>query len=412
MEEKSYIEKLIQKIVSDKKRMVALILSALSLICTLVYLTTTIVSGTHLVFVLAMLISASANVVYLLDVENKNKYATDIGVIGIAVIFLGLVFKVVKVGLVFSLVYFIGYLGYALTFLLLGIYCTKNTVKPKIIKLLLVLCAAWSIYEFVALHNSLLVGITWRIFRVSEMLLSVSYVFFLELIAKEETPFAEKVGAYKVQVPTCKICVCILLVIAILAGGIGFVIHMNKSSITKTVTNSESAVTEKKETAAKKSTVTSTVIPAETEPAEVEEIKIGDAVETDEFTFKLERVEISRRVQPDAPPSYYTYYQAEKDHTYIYVKASISNKSKYALECDEIYSVEADFDGGYKYTGFNIADDNDGDFTYANITSIDPLATRGVHCLVDCPQIVEEEGKTLFITITLNNGYKYKYNIK
>ena len=412
MEKKSYIETLIQKVVADKNRMVGLILSALSVICTLVYLTTASVGGIHLIFMFAMLISAGVNAVYMIDTEGKNKYATDMMVIGFAAMVLGLILKVVKVGLAFSVIYLIGYLVYALAFLLLGIYCTKNTSKPKFIKILLVLCAIWSIYEFISLQSGFIVGITWKLFRISEMFLAISYIFFLNLITKEETPFAEKVGNYKVQVPSCKICVCILLIIAILAGGVGFIIDMNKSTTTKIVTENDSTVTEKKDTVTKKSTVTSTVIPAETAPKEIEEIKIGDSVETDELTFTLEKVELSRRVQPDAPPSYYTYYQAEKDHTYIFVKASITNKGKYNLECDEIYSVEADFDGGYKYNGFNIADDYDGDFTYANITSVEPLATLGVHCLVDCPQIVEEEGKPLFITITLNNGSKYKYIIK
>ncbi len=410
--ETSYIENLIKSISADKNRMLALIFSVLSAICSILYVTTIRASGIHLVFVMAMLLASVANILYLIDTEAKNKYANDIVVCGVGIMILGLILKVFKVGTVFSVVYFIGYLVYAITFLLLGLYCTRGETKAKVIKLLLLACAAWSFFEFFALSNAFIAGITWKIFRVSEAFIAISYFCLLNVVAKTEVPLAEKIGSYKKQVPSCKICVSILLVIAMVSIAIGFVVDMSKGNTTTVVTQKEVTVQKEESAKTKKSTVKSTVIPAESAPKEIEEIKIGDTVETDSFSFKLNRVELSRRVEPDNPPSYYTYYQAEAEHTYIYINASVTNKEKYAMECDGIYSVTADYDGGYEYKGFNIADDTDGDFTYANITSIEPLATLGVHCLIDCPQVVEDENKPLFITISLNNGSKYKYIIK
>ena len=410
--ETGYIEKIVKSISADKNRMFSLIFSAISALCTILYVTTVGTSGIHFVFILAMLLSAVTNILYVIDVESKIKHADNIVVCGISLMLLGLILKVARVGIAFSIVYFIGYLVYAFTFLLLGLYCTKNDAKPKVIKILLIICTAWSLFEFFSLSSSFLVGITWKIFRLSEAFLCAGYFFLLNLIEKTEVPFFEKIGEYKKQVPSLKLCISILLILAIVFATIGFVIDMGNRTTTTVVnqktTTQEPATTKKP----KKSTVTSTVVPAETEPKPIEEIKIGDMVETDSFTFKLNKVEITRRVQPDNPPSYYTYYQAEAEHTYIYVNASVTNKEKFSLECDEIYSVTADYDGGYQYNGFNIADDNDGDFTYANITSIEPLETLGVHCLIDCPQLIEEEGKSLFITIKLTNGSKYKYIIK
>ena len=408
-----YIERVIKQIASDKRKVVSLILSVLSVITTIVYICSVAVSGIHLFFVFTMLIAAFVNALYVVDVESKIKYADDMFVCGIGLLLIGLILKVIKIGIGFSIVYFIGYLFYAMAFLLLGGYCLKSQGKSVFIKILLILCGAWSIFEFFNLN----VNITWKLFRISEAFLSISYFCLFYAIEKAETPFSEKVGNYKNQIPSMKINIIILLIIAIISGGIGCVLKLDKKKNTVVKKNNTVTVQENKPVttatpAPKKSTVTSTVVPAEEKPAEVEEIKIGDSVETEAFTFKLNKVELSHRVEPERPPSYYTYYQAEADHTYIYVNASITNKEKYSLECDEIYSVTADFDGGYEYKGFNIADDTDGDFTYANITSVNPLETLGVHCLIDCPSAVEEEGKPLFITIIMKNGSKYKYIIK
>ena len=412
--ETSYIEKMLKNISSDKNRMISLIFSALSVICSLMYVTTFGASGIHLIFVLAMIAAGATVVLYTADAESKIKHTENLIVYGITAVVVGLILKVVRVGISFSVEYLIGYLVYGIAFLILGLYCAKDQAKPKLVKVLLLVCAAWSIFEFCILSSTFVLGIVWKIFRLAEAFLAISYYFLINMLTKNEVCLAEKIGNYKKQIPSLKICIIILLIIAIVSGGIGFVLNTTKKTVsnekeTKTVTSTvEKESTEKP----KKSTVTSTVIPAEEKPAEIEEIKIGDTIETEGFSLKLNKVEISRRVQPDVPPSYYTYYQAEADHTYIYVNASITNKEKYALECDEIYSVTADFDGGYEYKGFNIADDDDGDFTYANITSVEPLATLGVHCLVDCPQIIEDESKPLYITLNLKNGSQYKYVIR
>lgn len=413
--ETSYIEKVIKNISSDKNRMYSLIFGALSLICSLIYVVSMNLSGAHLIFVLTLIGAAAMVILYTMDAENKIKYGSDCVVFGIAVAVIGLILKVVMLGIAFSLEYWIGYSVYAIAFLMLCIYLTKNAAKPKMIKVLLLVCAVWSDFEFFYLSSSFIPGIVWKIFRFSEAFLAISYFFLLSMLTKNNISMEEKIGNYKKQIPSLKICIAILLVIAIVSGAIGMVMETTK----KTVSVENNTVTEEtvEKEKPKKSTVistteSSTVVPAEEKPAEIKEIGIGDTIETSSYSLKLNKVEISRRVEPDVKPSYYTYYQAEKDHTYIYVNASVTNKEKHSLECDEIYSVTADFDGGYEYNGFNIADDYDGDFTYANITSVEPLETLGVHCLIDCPQLIEEEGKSLFITINLNDGSKYKYIIK
>ena len=105
--------------------------------------------------------------------------------------------------------------------------------------------------------------------------------------------------------------------------------------------------------------------------------------------------------------------EAKVGKVYIKVDATIKNTSKVGISCDEIYSAKADYNNGFTYSGFCVADDYDGDFTYASITRIDPLETLGVHCLIDCPEEVNTNTSApLSVTITLNNDEKYVYTIR
>ena len=323
--ETSYIETLIKKISADKSRMAALIFGTLSAICSLVYLTSVSATGIHLIFVLAMIVAATTLVIYTINVDEKIKFANDFLIFGIGAIVLGLILKVARVGISFSLEYLIGYTIYSIAFLLIGIYCTKKDVTPKLLKVILILCSIWSLYQFFFLNSAFIKGIIWKFFRISEAFLAFAYFSFINLEEKQEVHISEKIGGYKNQIPSQKICIAFVLVVTVLFGSIGFVMDLSNSATAVTnIANEDKKTVEKP----KKSTVTSTVLPAEEEPKEIEEIKNGDSIETDSFTFKLNKVEISRRVQPDNPPSYYTYYQAEADHTYIYVNAWYGNLNK------------------------------------------------------------------------------------
>lgn len=150
-----------------------------------------------------------------------------------------------------------------------------------------------------------------------------------------------------------------------------------------------------------------------TSPEEkIKKVSIGKTIKTEDYDFTLRKVELSYDVNPDNPPSYYTHYPAENGQVYIHVDADIKNTQKQDLECDEIYGVKADYDDGYTYDGFAVAEDTDGDFTYANITQVNPLQTLGVHTLVDCPEEVETSDKSLKIIITMSDDSQYEYVIR
>lgn len=148
------------------------------------------------------------------------------------------------------------------------------------------------------------------------------------------------------------------------------------------------------------------------EKKEVQTITIGQTISTENYEATLNKVELSYDVQPENPPSYYNHYPAESGQVYVHVDMDIKNLQKQDMECDEIYSVVVDYNNGFTYKSFAVAEDTDGDFTYANITSVTPLQTMGVHALVDCPQEVETSSGLLYITITFMDGSQYKYVIR
>ena len=117
-----------------------------------------------------------------------------------------------------------------------------------------------------------------------------------------------------------------------------------------------------------------------------ENIYIGDTIHANGYDLTLNNVSLTYKAMPDNPPSHYTYYEAKVGKIYIKIDATIKNTSKVGLDCDEVYIADADYNNGFTYSGFPVADDYDGDFTYASITRIDPLETLGVHYLIDCPE--------------------------
>lgn len=128
-------------------------------------------------------------------------------------------------------------------------------------------------------------------------------------------------------------------------------------------------------------------------------ISVGETIITDYAEITINKAELSYDVLPDDTSGFYTHYEADPGNVYIHLDLDVKNLGKQNLGCDDILSATADYNGGYTYSGFAVPEDSSTGFTYANITSINPLETLGVHYLFVCPQEVEESTNPLFITI-------------
>jgi Telomeric repeat-binding factor 2. len=138
------------------------------------------------------------------------------------------------------------------------------------------------------------------------------------------------------------------------------------------------------------------------EENEVQEIKVGDVISGNSCEITVNSAELTYDVVPDNTSGFYTHYQSDQGKVYISVDVSAKNIAKQNLLCDEIMQVTADYNNGYTYSAFPVVDDSSTGFTYANISQIDPLETKGMKYLIDCPQEVEESTNPLYLIFTLD----------
>ncbi len=128
-------------------------------------------------------------------------------------------------------------------------------------------------------------------------------------------------------------------------------------------------------------------------------ISVGETISNDYMEITINKAELAYDVLPDNTSGYYTHYEADQGNVYLHIDVDVKNIGKQNLSCDEILKATADYNGGYTYSCFAVPEDSRLGFTYANITSIQPLETLGVHYLFKCPQEVEESSNPLFVTI-------------
>lgn len=128
-------------------------------------------------------------------------------------------------------------------------------------------------------------------------------------------------------------------------------------------------------------------------------INIGETITTDTMELTVNKAELTYDVLPDDTSGFYTHYEADAGNVYIHLDVDVKNLGKQNLPCDELLKAIADYNGGYTYSGQVVPEDSSTGFTYANITSIKPLETLGIHVLFKCPQEVEETTNPLFLTL-------------
>ena len=158
---------------------------------------------------------------------------------------------------------------------------------------------------------------------------------------------------------------------------------------------------------------TNTISNGSSKTKEIQEITLGQTISTKEYDFTLNDVSLTYDVMPSNPPSYYHHWPADTGYVYVYANVSIHNTSKKNLACDEVYRAKAFYGDGYTYNGFTVAEEPDGDFTYSNIREVSQLETKGVHCLVSCPEVVDTDAESpLYLVFTMSDKMEYKYTIR
>lgn len=141
--------------------------------------------------------------------------------------------------------------------------------------------------------------------------------------------------------------------------------------------------------------------------AEKETISIADACE-----FYVDYTDITDDVMPPKPGSWYSHYEAENGKVYVDICVSYKNLSTKDRGADEIINATLLYGGKYQYNGFSmIEEDNRGDFTYSNITSIAPLSQEYLHYLFEVPAEVETSDGALTILLDIE-GNLYSVSVR
>ena len=86
----------------------------------------------------------------------------------------------------------------------------------------------------------------------------------------------------------------------------------------------------------------------------------------------------------------YSYYEVDNtDNTYLALSFQLTNEMSDGHDMDKFLYCTATFDGKYSYTGFLVAEEEDGT-GFDSYVTLDPLAPRHVLCLIEVPDTVVE----------------------
>lgn len=141
------------------------------------------------------------------------------------------------------------------------------------------------------------------------------------------------------------------------------------------------------------------------------EVTTGEVIVTKNAEFSIDYSDITRDVLPPQPGSWYSHYEADSGKVYVDICFAYKNTADRKVDADEVIGAKLKYAGKYEYTGFAmIEEDSRSDFTYANITSISPLATEYIHFLFEVPEEVESSGDSVVVTFTIG-GNTYTYTV-
>lgn len=155
-------------------------------------------------------------------------------------------------------------------------------------------------------------------------------------------------------------------------------------------------------TANNQTQATASPAPSSTAQTGAQTIELG-AVNTipNMCEFTVDYADLKKEVLPPNPDSYYSYYEERDGMTYLDVAISTKNLRTTARTADDFGSVKAICGKGYEYDGFSIVEEKGGgDFTYSNITGVNPLETIVIHYLISIPNELTDD-TTVPITLEI-----------
>ncbi|MCP3780785.1 YgdI/YgdR family lipoprotein [Paenibacillus sp. MZ03-122A] len=143
-------------------------------------------------------------------------------------------------------------------------------------------------------------------------------------------------------------------------------------------------------------------------------IKKGETVTIQDFAdITVTGNKISKKIEPSKPGDFHTLYESkETDSTFFALIIKAKNLGAEGIKADKIAEVNLKFDNKYDYDTFSTIEERGGeDFTYTNITSVDPLKTGTLYYLSEIPNEVAKSDKPLKAEIKIQDKV-YEYTIR
>lgn len=154
-------------------------------------------------------------------------------------------------------------------------------------------------------------------------------------------------------------------------------------------------------------------VPAPSGFAEVKEetaksdpmVKLGEAIETDYFSMKLEKQGSDTEIRSGSGQyGTYSYYKSDNGDPFFYIYGNLKNLGGKPVDVRNIY-VQFCFDGKYNYKGTVEGVSSD----YSNfITDISPLASTDFYMYTSVPQELINSFSTCTVRVGFTKNFDYK----
>lgn len=421
-EQSSYIEQYIKKFAEKKSRIAVLICSAVSVICSLLFMTENILNASTTLYTILTLLTGAAGIIYVTDIKDKNRHRNDILIGGIALHLAGILLRIIRTGLSFSVRFFIGYCFFGAAVILLAAKLSKDKGKEKNIIFFFSAAALYCIFEFFYANTYYISSFTSAMYRIAEASLFIGYIGILLMNKNNFREFSDNVGNYKAQVPSLKTCFGIYVLFIALITSIGTVKNLdkiqNKTTIVhRNVTAQKSHTKEKTEEKSEKIEKNEKITSAkdDTKPisaeAAVQVISAGEKITTDKFDFTLNKVEITYEIKPENTSGVYSCYTAENGKVYVHIDGNYYNKSAKDVYIRDLFTPTAEYDNGYNYNGFVAVDDDNRFDWVSSYIACTPLETCHYHGIIECPEVVGNTEVALKVKFKID-GIVYEYVVR
>ena len=129
--------------------------------------------------------------------------------------------------------------------------------------------------------------------------------------------------------------------------------------------------------------------------------------------YTVTKTSFTKKIVPSKPGTFYTYYEAkEPDTTYLAITLKVKNLGGSGKEADTFADITVKYDNQYEYrTSSTIENQGGEDFTYTNITSVEPLKYGTLVFFATVPTEVQTSDKALYADINIE-GQSYRYTIR